>query len=198
MYKIVSKLLMYGDMPKDSILMQLSDIFKQMDQDTQSRDELVTRIFTQVKHLLQVATDYGFDKNLWHNYLTYLLITDENPFSLTCEKVGANDGSVNFFAKGDFKAFKASGTSSKSSIRTIYKAEVFEMPNNRIYIELTGNGFLYNMVRIMSGTIIEVGLGKRDAESIRELFEVKDRSRAGFLAPANALFLAEVFYEQQI
>ena len=94
-------------MPKDSILMQLSDIFKQMDQDTQSRDELVTRIFTQVKHLLQVATDYGFDKNLWHNYLTYLLITDENPFSLTCEKVGANDGSVNFFAKGDFKAFKA-------------------------------------------------------------------------------------------
>lgn len=107
MYKIVSKLLMYGDMPKDSILMQLSDIFKQMDQDTQSRDELVTRIFTQVKHLLQVATDFGFDKNLWHNYLTYLLITDENPFSLTCEKVGANDGSVNFFAKGDFKAFKA-------------------------------------------------------------------------------------------
>ena len=50
----------------------------------------------------------------------------------------------------------------------------------------------------MSGTIIEVGLGKRDAESIRELFEVIDRSRAGFLAPANALFLAEVFYEQQI
>ena len=99
MYKIVSKLLMYGDMPKDSILMQLSDIFKQMDQDTQSRDELVTRIFTQVKHLLQVATDYGFDKNLWHNYLTYLLITDENPFSLTCEKVGANDGSVNFLPK---------------------------------------------------------------------------------------------------
>ena len=46
MYKIVSKLLMYGDMLKDSILMQLSDIFKQMDQDTQSRDELVTRIFT--------------------------------------------------------------------------------------------------------------------------------------------------------
>ena len=99
MYKIVSKLLMYGDMSKDSILMQLSDIFKQMDQDTQSRDELVTRIFTQVKHLLQVATDYGFDKNLWHNYLTYLLITDENPFSLTCEKVGANDGSVNFLPK---------------------------------------------------------------------------------------------------
>lgn len=107
MYKIISKLLIYGDMPSDSILMQLGDIFKQMDQGTQSKDELITRVYTQVKHLLQVATDYGFDKNLWHNYLTYLLITDENPFTLTCEKVGANNGSVNHFALGDYRAFKA-------------------------------------------------------------------------------------------
>jgi hypothetical protein len=77
-----------------------------MDDKSQTKEELVTRVFTQMKHLLQVATDYGFDKNLWHNYLTFLLITNENPFSITCEKVGANEGSVNYFAKGDFKAFK--------------------------------------------------------------------------------------------
>ena len=82
-------------------------IVKSFDNKLSSKEELVTDIYTQVKRILEVATDYGFDKNLWHNYLTYLLITDENPFSLTCEKVGANDGSVNFFAKGDFKAFKA-------------------------------------------------------------------------------------------
>ncbi len=105
MYRIVSKLLIYGDMPKDSILMQLADIFRQMDDGTQTKDVLVTRVYTQVKHLLQLATDYGFDDNLWHNYLTYLLITDENPFSLTCEKVGANEGSVNYFAENDFRAF---------------------------------------------------------------------------------------------
>ena len=93
-------------MPKNSILMELSDICKNMDQQTQTKEELTTRVFTQIKHLLQVATDYGFDKNLWHNYLTFLLITDENPFSLTCEKVGANQGSVNYFAEGDFRAFK--------------------------------------------------------------------------------------------
>ena len=52
------------------------------------------------------ATDYGFDKNLWHNYLAFLLITNENPFSITCEKVGANDGSVNYFAQNDFAAYK--------------------------------------------------------------------------------------------
>jgi predicted AAA+ superfamily ATPase len=106
MYKIVSKLLMYGDMEEDSILMQMSDIFKCMDEESQSRDILTTRVFKQLKRLLQVATDYAFDKNLWHNYLTFLLITNENPFSITCEKVGASDGSVNYFAKNDFKAFK--------------------------------------------------------------------------------------------
>jgi len=106
MYKIVSRLLIYGDMPQDTILMQLADIIRKMDDGSQAKEDLITRVFTQMKHLLQVATDYGFDRNLWHNYLTFLLITSENPFSITCEKVGANEGSVNYFAKGDFKAFK--------------------------------------------------------------------------------------------
>lgn len=105
MNHIVSKLLIYGDMPHDSILMELADICRQLEEHGQSGDELVTRIYRQVKRLLVVATDYGFDRNLWHNYLTFLLITNENPFSLTCEKVGANVGTVNEFAKNDFKAF---------------------------------------------------------------------------------------------
>lgn len=105
MYKIVSRLLIYGDMPKDTILMELADIVRKMDDKSQTKEELSTRVFTQMKHLLQVATDYGFDRNLWHNYLTFLLITNENPFSITCEKVGANDGSVNAFAKNDFQVF---------------------------------------------------------------------------------------------
>lgn len=105
MYKIVSRLLIYGDMPKDTILMELADIVRKMDDKSQTKEELTTRVLTQIKHLLQLATDYGFDRNLWHNYLTFLLITSENPFSITCEKVGANEGSVNYFARGDFKAF---------------------------------------------------------------------------------------------
>lgn len=92
-------------MDQDSILMQLSDIFRCMDEGTQTKDVLITRVFKQVKRILQTATDYAFDKNLWHNYLTFLLITNENPFSITCEKVGASEGSVNYFAKNDFRAF---------------------------------------------------------------------------------------------
>ena len=105
MKKIVSKLLIYGDMPSESILMQLSDICDKVQKEDADLDELRTRVYRQIKRLLVVATDYGFDKNLWQNYLTYLLITDENPFSITCEKVGANEGSVNEIAKNDFKAF---------------------------------------------------------------------------------------------
>ncbi len=105
MNQIISKLIIYGDLPKDSILMELADICEKVKSGVFNKDELITRAYKQVKRLLIVSTDYGFDKNLWQNYLTYLLITDENPFSITCEKIGANEGSVNHFAKNDFKAF---------------------------------------------------------------------------------------------
>ena len=85
--------------------MQMSDICRCTREHAQSKDELITRCYQQVKRILMIATDYGFDENLWNNYLTFRLITDENPFSLTCEKVGAKDGSVNYFAKNDFRMF---------------------------------------------------------------------------------------------
>ncbi len=104
MYREVANLIIYGN-HEDTILMKMSDIFKKFDRDEETPDKLISDIYEQIKRILEVATDYGFDKNLWHNYLTFYLITNENPFSLTCEKVGANDGSVNEFAKNDFKVF---------------------------------------------------------------------------------------------
>ena len=92
------------------------------------------------------------------------------------------------------KAFKASGTSSKSSIRTIYKAEIKEMPNNRIYIELTGNGFLYNMVRIIAGTLVDVGIEKIKPEDIPNIIIKGKRDLAGKTLPPNGLYLLNVEY----
>ena len=106
MNDIVSKLLLYGDMDEDSILMELCNICREVKKENFEKDILVTNIYKQIKKLLETATDYAFDKNLWHNYLTYLLITNENPFTITCEKAGAKEGSVNLFAKSDFKIFK--------------------------------------------------------------------------------------------
>ena len=100
-----------------------------------------------------------------------------------------------FEGEHDFKAFKASGTSSKSSVRTIYKAEVLEREDGRILIELTGNGFLYNMVRIISGTLVDVGLGKINPEDISKIIKEEKRKNAGKTLPPYGLFLVKVEYE---
>ena len=99
-----------------------------------------------------------------------------------------------FEGEHDFKAFKASGTSSKSSVRIIYNAEVIEIPNNRIYIELTGNGFLYNMVRIIAGTLVDVGLGKIQPEEIEGIILNGKRELAGKTLQPNGLYFLKVEY----
>ena len=99
-----------------------------------------------------------------------------------------------FEGEHDFKAFKASGTSSKSSVRTIYKAEVIQKENEKIYIELTGSGFLYNMVRIISGTLVDVGLGKIEPEEIENIIKSQKRENAGKTLPPQGLYLVKVEY----
>ena len=108
--------------------------------------------------------------------------------------VGKMKEAAKFFeGEHDFKAFRASGTSSKSSVRKIFEAEVFE-DGDRIVIELTGNGFLYNMVRIIAGTLADVGLGKIAPEDISGIIQSKDRIKAGKTLPAHGLYLVEVYY----
>ena len=113
------------------------------------------------------------------------------PIKLDVEKMKI--AAKHFEGKHDFSGFKASGTSSKNSVRQIYIAEVFE-ENERVIIELTGNGFLYNMVRIIAGTLLDVGIGKINSEEIPEIIESKDRKRAGRTLPALGLYLVEVNY----
>ena len=106
MYKKVSKLIIYRNLGNDSILFNLADIFREFDDGSTTNEVIITKIYQQVNGLLDIATKYGFNHNLWHNYLAYILATNENPFSLTSEKVGAKDGSVNVFAKNDFRIIK--------------------------------------------------------------------------------------------
>ncbi len=113
------------------------------------------------------------------------------PQKLDIEKM--QEGIKFFEGKHDFKGFKASGTSGKSTVREIYKAEV-KQDGERIIIELTGNGFMYNMVRIISGTIVDVGLGKITPNQIPDIINAKDRTKAGKTLPASGLYLVEVYY----
>ena len=106
MYRETSKLLLYSNLGEDSILLRLSGIFFDWEQQKCEKSALIRRIYVEIKRILDLATTYGFDTNLWHNYLTFVLITNENSFSLTCERVGASEGSVNHFARADFRIFK--------------------------------------------------------------------------------------------
>ena len=113
------------------------------------------------------------------------------PMKLDYEKM--NEAIKYFIGEHDFKAFKASGTSSKSSVRKILDGNV-RKEGERVIIEVTGTGFLYNMVRIISGTLLDVGLGKIKPEDIPSIIESKDRTKAGKTLPAHGLYLLQVNY----
>jgi len=98
-----------------------------------------------------------------------------------------------FVGEHDFKSFCAAGAQVQTTVRTIYSLEV-ERSDNDILIRVTGNGFLYNMVRIIAGTLIKVGTGLIESDSITAMIEAKDRCAAGPTAPAKGLMLVEIKY----
>jgi len=94
----------------------------------------------------------------------------------------------------DFKCFEtAGGTPRESTVRTVSELEIEENKDS-ITIEITGDGFLYNMVRIIVGTLIEAGEGRRTPESVSDAMESRDRSKAGFTAPPQGLYLKEIYF----
>ena len=115
-------------------------------------------------------------------------------FPMRLDEAKMNEGAQYFVGEHDFSGFKASGTSAKSSIRTIYDISV-KRDGDLVIIEVTGNGFLYNMVRIISGTLLDVGIGKIKPEEIEEIINSKSRERAGKTLPAHGLTLVKVEYE---
>ncbi len=98
-----------------------------------------------------------------------------------------------FLGEHDFIGFAASGFTVKTTVRTIYDISV-EKNGDLIKISVLGNGFLYNMVRIMAGTLAFVGCGKIKADEMEDIINSCDRKRAGITAPPEGLFLTEVFY----
>lgn len=99
-----------------------------------------------------------------------------------------------FLGTHDFKSFCANKRMKKSTVRTIYDIR-FEETEEKLTLHFYGNGFLYQMVRILTGTLIEVGEGKKTAEEMLLILEGKQREMAGFTAPSRGLFLREVYYE---
>ena len=100
-----------------------------------------------------------------------------------------------FLGEHDFKSFCANKRMKKSTVRTIYDI-YFEETEDKLTLHFYGNGFLYQRVRILTGTLIEVGEGKRKAAEMADILRAESREAAGFTAPSRGLFLREVFYEE--
>ncbi len=98
-----------------------------------------------------------------------------------------------FVGEYDFSAFKSAGSSIINNVRNITNTDL-EVNNGLVKFEITGNGFLYKMVRIIAGTLVEVGVGKISPEDIIGIIESRNRNNAGKTAPPHGLYLVEVFY----
>ncbi len=113
MKKLLSGIIVYKNMNRGNILYGLAQIFYDYQNSKlkksdliYSKEEVIDDIYEQIHLLLDISTEFGFTGNLWHNYLSFIIATSENPFSITCEKVGAKIGSVNQFVTSDFNIFK--------------------------------------------------------------------------------------------
>lgn len=93
----------------------------------------------------------------------------------------------------DFRAFCSNKRMKKSTVRTLESIRI-EQEGDKICLTFTGNGFLYNMVRILTGTLLEVGLHQRQPQEMSEIFQSLNREKAGFTAPAQGLYLDSVAY----
>lgn len=117
-------------------------------------------------------------------YYTYLKLDA----SRMKEAVSALEG------EHDFASFCAAGSQAQTTVRTILGADVYEESEDMIVIRLTGTGFLYNMVRIIAGTLLEIGAGKREPGELKNIIEAKSRSAAGQTAPPQGLCLKKIKY----
>ncbi|MDG2467681.1 MAG: tRNA pseudouridine(38-40) synthase TruA [Pirellulaceae bacterium] len=117
------------------------------------------------------------------------------PFSL--DVAAMQSGCEYLVGEHDFVCFQASGGATKSTIRTVFQCQIREAvssPFRKLELDIEGSGFLYNMVRIIAGSLVEIGKGKRQPDWIAEIIQSKDRTKAGPTAPPQGLFLMNVDY----
>ena len=191
MYRLTSKLVIYRNMGEDSILFRLADICQRFAAGNYVKENLITDIYVEIHRLLDISTRYGFDKNLWHNYLAFILAMSENPFTMVSEKVGANQGTVNEFAKSDFKIFKQlfdydfSAMEKVTNYKAVVKSEqIFNRSVSEKVQELSDaiaqaadESALYD---IITGFYQKYGVGKF---GLNKAFRITEDEEYGILSP---------------
>lgn len=151
-------------------------------------DEFHSRYDAIGKTYLYYIYNSRINSPFWKDY-SYMV-----PYRLDFDKMAV--AAQGFKGEHDFLGFMSSGSSVKDTVRTIHDIKLHKN-DNMIVMEITGNGFLYNMVRIIAGTLIDIGRGKIPVEEIKAIIDSKDRKRGGHTAKANGLFMKNVYYKQE-
>lgn len=154
-----------------------------------------------------VDTDFHVQystKGKWYRYIVdqhhfvdpfKRFYTGHYPYPVDVEKM--KTAAADLLGEHDFTSFAASGGQIVDKVRTIYYVNVEEFPeDNEIVLDFIGNGFLYNMVRIMTGALLEIGNGRRPVHDLQRVIAAKDRQEVRTTAPASGLYLYHVFYDE--
>ncbi|MEI6101280.1 MAG: tRNA pseudouridine(38-40) synthase TruA [Eubacteriales bacterium] len=129
-----------------------------------------------------------------HASATRRNLTMHVPLALDIEKM--RQGAAFLVGEHDFAAFTTGKVTVKSTVRRVFGVEI-NRQGSQVCIDVYGSGFLYNMVRIIAGTLIYVGIGKLQANDVKTILESRDRRRAGITARPQGLYLVEVRYDEK-
>lgn len=168
MDKLSCQFIIYRSILKDPIINNINDIIKQLKQDNYDENELISKLNEQVYQLLQIATEYGFNDNLWQNYLTYLLITSENAYSYVCEKSQHQEGSVSIFALHDFDIIKQLFHYDFSLIKEKLHTNIFDILCNYQALNKKENMYNKNVSNIVTSLAKDIALAN-DNQAIYNL-----------------------------
>lgn len=152
---------------------------KEVSDDFNARFDSVKKEYIYIFENSEIPSPFNYKRTCHYKYSM-----DENLM---------NDAAQSFIGEHDFSAFCATGAQVVSKIRTIYSANV-ERQGNLVIFRVCGNGFLYNMVRIMAGTLLYVNMGKISKDDISGIIESQDRTRAGITAVPDGLYLNKVYF----
>ena len=167
MYRKIAKLILYKP-ETNSILYQFSEITRKFDSQQYDKEALIEQIYTNVKSLLDISTQYGFNDNLWQCYLTYYLMMHENSFTLVSEKNPPCDGSVNLFAKNDYQIFLDLFHYNFKPMEEVLGIEVFSILTN--YHAITKKERMYN--KNVSEKVLQVRKALDNVQHVDEFFTI--------------------------
>lgn len=168
MDRIISNLVLYGKDDNGKILRDLQELYTNFRTSSTSNEEIRQGLSNIVKEILEISTDFGFEENLWQSYLTFLLITDENPFTLVTERKGFKEGSVEKIVKNDLNVFYKLFSFNFSILENALGTNFFEILTNYKSIQKPEN--IYN--KPISIKVSELRKKLNEAKNVDQFFEL--------------------------